>query len=151
MKQVYYASIDLALHDVPPATFQALLGVDRGVQNRTFALMPPPQYRQLWSFSHIFSGGYAAGYYGWVMGRAGLVSGRQAGLQLSVLLIIHLLVPCIVQVQVGGGYVGRCICSLPASRAGEYKAVVQVVQSAYNFSRNLSGALLLQKGEAQHA
>jgi oligopeptidase A len=60
LRQVYFATLDLELHRGP---------VDdaRAVQDRVAAentvLLPLPEDRFLCGFSHIFAGGYAAGYY----------------------------------------------------------------------------------------
>jgi oligopeptidase A len=58
--QLSYAKLDLELHVRPPADPNAL-------KNRIFDELIPgrtiPEDRMLNSFSHIFAGGYAAGYY----------------------------------------------------------------------------------------
>ena len=64
MRQVHFASLDLELH----SRFQAGKGesvfdVDRRVGERTAVMAPLPEDRFLCGFSHLFAGGYAAGYY----------------------------------------------------------------------------------------
>ena len=60
--QLAYAKVDMELHVKPPADPNAL-------KNRIFDEFIPgrsvPEDRMLNSFGHIFSGGYAAGYYGY--------------------------------------------------------------------------------------
>ena len=48
----------------PCVQAKALWRRDRAVLARTIALQPPAEFRRLCGFTHIFSGGYAAGYYG---------------------------------------------------------------------------------------
>src|SRR5262249_55356498 len=64
LRQLYFAFTDLELHhrwrpDGPESPFD----VQRHVAERTTVLPPLPEDRFLCSFSHIFAGGYAAGYY----------------------------------------------------------------------------------------
>ncbi|XP_028802844.1 probable cytosolic oligopeptidase A [Neltuma alba] len=62
--QLRYASIDLELHTkYVPGGSESIYDVDRRVSERTQVLPPFPEDRFLCSFSHIFAGGYAAGYY----------------------------------------------------------------------------------------
>ena len=60
--QLAYAKVDMELHVKPPADPNAL-------KNKVFDELIPgrtiPEDRTLNSFSHIFAGGYAAGYYGY--------------------------------------------------------------------------------------
>lgn len=42
----------------------ALWAKDRSVVKKNYAILPPPDYKRLGTFTHIFSGPYAAGYYG---------------------------------------------------------------------------------------
>lgn len=62
MRQLAFAKTDLALHVSPPADPNAL-------KDSVFADFIPgavvPEDRFLDSFTHVFSGGYAAGYYGY--------------------------------------------------------------------------------------
>ncbi len=63
LRQLAFALTDLAIHhDFDPATQQAQ-AVYRQVAARTQALQPLAEDRFLCGFSHIFAGGYAAGYY----------------------------------------------------------------------------------------
>ena len=61
LRQVEFALFDLVLHEGPPdADVQATLDAVR----REVAVLTPPAYnRMAHTFSHIFAGGYAAGYY----------------------------------------------------------------------------------------
>jgi oligopeptidase A len=60
VRQLYFASLDLALHREPPAD---ILAVQRHIAAQNTVLPPVPEDRFLCSFAHIFAGGYAAGYY----------------------------------------------------------------------------------------
>jgi oligopeptidase A len=64
LRQLYFACTDLELHhrwrpDGPETPFD----VQRRVATRTTVLPPLPEDRFLCAFTHIFAGGYAAGYY----------------------------------------------------------------------------------------
>ena len=64
LRQLYFAFTDLALHDeLDPGTGASAFDVQRRIAQRTTVLPPLPEDRFLCSFSHIFAGGYAAGYY----------------------------------------------------------------------------------------
>ncbi|KAG9129770.1 hypothetical protein Leryth_015466 [Lithospermum erythrorhizon] len=59
-----FATVDLQLHsNYIPGGSESIYDVDRRVSQRTQILPPLPEDRFLCSFSHIFAGGYAAGYY----------------------------------------------------------------------------------------
>jgi oligopeptidase A len=64
MRQIEFALFDMRLHAGPPpageADVQALL---TEVRREASVLMPPEYNRFPHAFSHIFAGGYAAGYY----------------------------------------------------------------------------------------
>jgi oligopeptidase A len=63
---VYFASLDLELHHRYPAGEGApggVLEVQKRVAAENTVLTPLPEDRFLCGFSHIFAGGYAAGYY----------------------------------------------------------------------------------------
>jgi oligopeptidase A len=60
VRQLYFASLDLALHREPPTD---VLAVQRRIAAENTVLAPLPEDRFLCSFAHIFAGGYAAGYY----------------------------------------------------------------------------------------
>ena len=64
LRQVYFASLDLALHcgDVA-ASGETIFDVQRRISESTTVLRPLDEDRFLCSFGHIFAGGYAAGYY----------------------------------------------------------------------------------------
>jgi oligopeptidase A len=64
LRQLYFSLIDLELHAryVPGGEPDAFM-VQRSVAERTTVLRPLAEDRFLCSFSHIFAGGYAAGYY----------------------------------------------------------------------------------------
>lgn len=64
LRQLYFAITDLALHHhFDPSGPETAFDVQRRVAQRTTVLPPLPEDRMLCSFGHIFSGGYAAGYY----------------------------------------------------------------------------------------
>ncbi|KAH9300446.1 hypothetical protein KI387_012029, partial [Taxus chinensis] len=64
LRQIRFASIDLELHSkYVPGSSETIFDVDYRVSQRTQVLQPLPDDRFLCSFSHIFAGGYEAGYY----------------------------------------------------------------------------------------
>jgi oligopeptidase A len=68
LRQIYFATLDLELHhrfdpDAPGAG--GALGVQARVAAENTVLSPLAEDRFLCGFSHIFAGGYAAGYYGY--------------------------------------------------------------------------------------
>ncbi|CAD6248807.1 unnamed protein product [Miscanthus lutarioriparius] len=64
LRQIRFASVDMELHTTyDPNGSLSIYDVDRRVAERTQVLAPLPEDRFLCSFSHIFAGGYAAGYY----------------------------------------------------------------------------------------
>ncbi|KAF3439158.1 hypothetical protein FNV43_RR17433 [Rhamnella rubrinervis] len=64
LRQIRFASVDLQLHTkYVPGGSESIYDVDRRVSERTQVIPPLPEDRFLCSFSHIFAGGYAAGYY----------------------------------------------------------------------------------------
>ncbi|XP_022879824.1 probable cytosolic oligopeptidase A isoform X2 [Olea europaea var. sylvestris] len=64
LRQIKLASLDLELHTkYVPGGSESIYDVDRRVSKRTQILPPLPEDKFLCSFSHIFAGGYAAGYY----------------------------------------------------------------------------------------
>ena len=64
LRQLYFAWLDLALHhEYQPGSREKALDVQRRIAERTTVLPPLAEDRFLCSFSHIFAGGYAAGYY----------------------------------------------------------------------------------------
>ena len=64
LRQLHFGMIDMYLHHhFDPTSNESLFDVQRRIAERTSVLPPLPEDRMLCSFQHIFSGGYAAGYY----------------------------------------------------------------------------------------
>jgi oligopeptidase A len=64
LRQIEFAIFDMRLHsDFDPADGKSALDLLREVRSRTAVLHPPAYNRFPNTFSHIFGGGYAAGYY----------------------------------------------------------------------------------------
>ena len=64
VRQLEYALFDFRLHSLPtPADAAALEAVLAGVRADVAVVRPPESNRFAHSFLHVFSGGYAAGYY----------------------------------------------------------------------------------------
>lgn len=64
LRQLRFATVDLELHTkYVPGGSESIYDVDRRVSEKTQVLPPLPDDRFLCGFSHIFAGGYAAGYY----------------------------------------------------------------------------------------
>ncbi|XP_021654006.2 probable cytosolic oligopeptidase A, partial [Hevea brasiliensis] len=64
LRQLRFACVDLELHTrYIPGGLETIYDVDQRVSKRTQVIPPLPEDRFLCSFSHIFAGGYAAGYY----------------------------------------------------------------------------------------
>jgi oligopeptidase A len=64
LRQLYFALTDLALHaEFDPTGSETAFDVQREIAERATVMAPLPEDRSLCSFSHIFAGGYAAGYY----------------------------------------------------------------------------------------
>ncbi|KAF9609655.1 hypothetical protein IFM89_017834 [Coptis chinensis] len=64
LRQLRFASLDLELHTkYVPGGSDSIYDVDQRVSQKTQVLPPLPEDRYLCGFSHIFAGGYAAGYY----------------------------------------------------------------------------------------
>jgi oligopeptidase A len=64
LRQLLFALTDLALHHgYRPGLGESPFDVYREVASRTSVLQPLPEDRFLCAFSHIFAGGYAAGYF----------------------------------------------------------------------------------------
>lgn len=64
LRQLRFALIDLELHhDWTPEQGETIFDVQRRIESATAILPSLPEDRFLCSFSHIFAGGYAAGYY----------------------------------------------------------------------------------------
>jgi oligopeptidase A len=86
LRQIYFASTDLELHarfdpDGPESPFD----LQQRVARRTTVLPPLPDDRSLCSFTHIFSSGYAAGYYSYkwaeVLSADAFAAFEEAGLE----------------------------------------------------------------------
>jgi oligopeptidase A len=65
LRQAELGLFDMRLH-LQPEQGQAPLALLKEVQQRTNLLPPPPYARLPHSFSHIFAGGYSAGYYSYL-------------------------------------------------------------------------------------
>ncbi|MCM3563234.1 M3 family metallopeptidase [Hydrogenophaga intermedia] len=65
LRQVEFALFDMLLHSQPepPADAAAILGLLDRVRDEVAVLKPPAYSRTPHTFSHIFAGGYSAGYY----------------------------------------------------------------------------------------
>jgi oligopeptidase A len=63
MRQLLFATVDLLLHDEPLAEGETAFDVQKRVAKENAVLPVLDEDRFLCSFSHIFAGGYAAGYY----------------------------------------------------------------------------------------
>jgi len=63
LRQVEFALTDLALHSGP---VEDPVAVMREIHDRVAVMPMPPFNRYLMSFSHLFDGGYAAGYYSYL-------------------------------------------------------------------------------------
>jgi oligopeptidase A len=64
LRQLYFAFTDLALHaEFDPTGSETAFDLQREIAERATVMAPLPEDRSLCSFSHIFAGGYAAGYY----------------------------------------------------------------------------------------
>jgi len=65
LRQVEFALFDMLLHSQPepPADGAAILALLEGVRREVAVLQPPAYSRTPHTFSHIFAGGYSAGYY----------------------------------------------------------------------------------------
>lgn len=64
LRQLRFATLDLELHSrYTPGGPETIFDVDQRVSKKTQVLPPLPDDKFLCGFSHIFNGGYAAGYY----------------------------------------------------------------------------------------
>jgi oligopeptidase A len=65
LRQVEFSLFDMLLHSLPqPATSgEAILALQQQVRDEIAVLQPPAYSRSPHTFSHIFAGGYSAGYY----------------------------------------------------------------------------------------
>ncbi|MBI5496391.1 MAG: M3 family metallopeptidase [Deltaproteobacteria bacterium] len=65
LRQLYFGMVDFELHHRHVPGSAPVLDVQRRVAARTTVIPPLPEDRFLNGFTHIFAGGYAAGYYGY--------------------------------------------------------------------------------------
>ena len=64
LRQLHFGMTDIYLHhQFDPSSSESPFDVQRRMAEKTSVLPPLPEDRMLCAFSHIFSGGYAAGYY----------------------------------------------------------------------------------------
>ena len=64
LRQLYFALTDLALHSTyDPDGGESAFDVQQRIARKTTTIPPLPEDRFLCGFTHIFGGGYAAGYY----------------------------------------------------------------------------------------
>ncbi len=64
LRQLQFGMTDMALHTTfDPDGSETIFDVHRCIAEKTSSLPPLPENRFLCAFSHIFAGGYAAGYY----------------------------------------------------------------------------------------
>jgi oligopeptidase A len=63
LRQLYFATLDLELHHRFDPDTDDVMAVQRRVAAENTVIAPLPEDRFLCGFSHIFAGGYAAGYY----------------------------------------------------------------------------------------
>jgi oligopeptidase A len=63
LRQVEFALFDMILHSTYDSTSNDVLGTLDEIRNKISVIKPPTWNRFPHSFSHIFAGGYAAGYY----------------------------------------------------------------------------------------
>ncbi len=85
LRQLYFAFTDLELHERGVPDGETAFDVQRRVAEKTTVLPPLPEDRFLCSFSHIFAGGYAAGYYSYkwaeVLSADAFAAFEEAGLE----------------------------------------------------------------------
>jgi oligopeptidase A len=64
LRQIYFGLVDIELHaEFDPDGSETIFDVQRRIAKSTTVIPPLKEDRFLCSFSHIFAGGYAAGYY----------------------------------------------------------------------------------------
>ena len=86
LRQLYFACLDLELHhNFDAHGAETVFDVQQRIAARTTVLPPLPEDRFLCSFGHIFSGGYAAGYYSYkwaeVLSADAFAAFEEAGLE----------------------------------------------------------------------
>ena len=64
LRQLHFSSLDINLHtEFAPGQGETVHDRDQAMASKTSVLPPLPENRFLCGFSHIFAGGYSAGYY----------------------------------------------------------------------------------------
>lgn len=63
VRQISFGLLDMAFHSTDPNAIDDVLQYERTLMEKTELLPPVPETCLSTSFSHIFQGGYAAGYY----------------------------------------------------------------------------------------
>lgn len=63
MRQINFATLDMAWHSTDPASITDAISFERSVTAATSLFAPVPGTNSSAAFSHIFAGGYSAGYY----------------------------------------------------------------------------------------
>ncbi|EQC34875.1 oligopeptidase A [Saprolegnia diclina VS20] len=64
LRQLYFGALDMHLHHkFDPSGDETIFDVQKAIAAKFTVLAPLPEDRFLCSFSHIFAGGYSAGYY----------------------------------------------------------------------------------------
>ncbi|KAL4854352.1 putative cytosolic oligopeptidase A [Chlorella vulgaris] len=86
LRQVHFAMVDLELHArFKPGQGESVFERDQAVAKRTAVMPPLKEDRFLCSFSHIFAGGYSAGYYSYkwaeVLSADAFAAFEEAGLE----------------------------------------------------------------------
>lgn len=67
MRQIEFAFLDIFLHfKKPPTSIQKLDDICQNIVKKYSVINKIPEYKMYASFSHIFAGGYAAGYYSYI-------------------------------------------------------------------------------------
>jgi len=67
LRQCHFALTDLTLHtNYTPGGAETVFEVEKRVAQKTCIMQPLPEDRFLCGFSHIFAGGYSAGYYSYM-------------------------------------------------------------------------------------
>ncbi|HSI75573.1 MAG TPA: M3 family metallopeptidase, partial [Lunatimonas sp.] len=63
VRQISFGLLDMAFHSSDPKEIEDILGFEKNLMEKTELLPAVPETSLSTSFSHIFQGGYAAGYY----------------------------------------------------------------------------------------
>ncbi|RAL50590.1 hypothetical protein DM860_014532 [Cuscuta australis] len=91
LRQLRFATLDLELHSrYTPGGSETIFDVDQRVSKKTQVLPPLPDDKFLCGFSHIFNGGYAAGYYSY---KVHLLTVFCVFLLFAILLFLYRLIP----------------------------------------------------------